>query len=249
VSVHLADHDGVAVLALDRAPANAFRLEFVREIRDALSQAASAGAVVVTSALPTMFSGGWDLPVLVSFKRDAMAEFVAEYCDLVRQLFVFPAPVVAALPGHAVAGGLILAAAADERLVAAGRAQLGLSEVALGVPVPRCLYEIFRHGIGPRAAERLAASGENLTADAALRIGLVDRVVAPESLFEEALSRARLLAARSRPAHAAIKAYARAEALARFDAARGDDPFLDSWFAPEARRRIGELVEKLSKKN
>jgi len=248
LSVRFTNQDGVAVLALDRAPANAFRLEFVREIRDALAQADSAGAVVMTSTLATIFSGGWDLPVLVSFGREAMAEFVAEYCDLVRQLFVFPAPVVAALPGHAVAGGLILAAAADERLVAAGRAQLGLSEVALGVPVPRCLYEIFRHDIGPRAAERLASSGENLTAEAAFRIGLVDRIVAPEVLAEEALSRARFLAARSRPAHAAIKAYARAEALVRFDAARRDDPFLDSWFAPDARRRIGELVERLSKK-
>jgi len=247
MSVRLQQQDGVAVLALDRPPANAFRLEFVKELRTSLASSADAGALVVTSNLPTMFSAGWDLPALVSFDRPAMAEFVNAYCDLVRQLFVFPAPVVAALPGHAVAGGLIFAAAADERVVAGGKALLGLSEVALGVPLPRCLYEIFRYGIGPRAAERLAASGENLTVEAAHRVGLVDRIAVPEKLADEALARARFLAGRSRPAHAAIKAYARAEALVRFDAARRDDLFLDSWFAPEARRRIGELVEKLSK--
>ncbi len=248
MSIRLDQQDGVAVLALDRAPANAFRPEFVKEIRAALAQASQSGAVVLTSALPTIFSAGWDLPVLVAFDRAAMTDFVSAYCDLVRQLFLLPAPVVAALPGHAVAGGLILAAAADERVIAGGRAQLGLSEVALGVPLPRCLYEIFRYGIGPRWAERLAASGENLTADAAFRIGLVDRIVQPETLAREALARARFLAGRSRTAHAAIKAYARAEALVRFDAARREDPFLDSWFAPEAQRRIGELVEKLGKK-
>jgi Delta3-Delta2-enoyl-CoA isomerase len=247
MSLRLQEQDGVAVLALDRAPANAFRPDFIREIRAALSQISQAGAVVLTSTLPTIFSAGWDLPVLISLGRAEMSDFVGEYCDLVRQLFVFPTPVVAALPGHAVAGGLIFAAAADERLIAAGRGQLGLSEVALGVPLPRCLYEIFRHGIGPRAAERLAASGENLAVDAAFRIGLVDRVVQPDALAEESLSRARFLATRSRPAHAAIKAYARAEALVRFDAARRNDPFLDSWFGPEAQRRIGELVEKLKK--
>ena len=63
-----------------------------------------------------------------------MEAFVADYCGLVRDIFAFPAPVLAALPGHAIAGGLIVAAAADERLAADGSGTLGLSEVALGVP-------------------------------------------------------------------------------------------------------------------
>ncbi len=204
--------------------------------------------MVLTSRNPTIFSGGWDLPILVGYDRATMADFVAAYCGLVREIFAFPAPIVAALTGHAVAGGLIAAAAADERYAVVGKGKFGLSEVALGVPLPRCLYEIFRYAIGPRAAERLAATGENLDADAAWRIGLLDRIVPAEALLDEALSRARLLAGRSRQAHAAVKAYARAQAVARFDAARKDDPFLDSWFGPDARRRIGELVEKLTKK-
>ena len=91
-----------------------------------------------------------------------MARFLSSYTGLVRQLFAHGAPVIAALGGHAIAGGLILAAAADERIAAEGEGLLGLSEVALAVPIPRPLFEIFRYLLGDRGAERLAASGENL---------------------------------------------------------------------------------------
>src|SRR5262245_3565704 len=100
-----------------------------------------------------------------------MASFVEAYCDLVRQIFVFGPPVVAALPGHAIAGGLIVVMGADERIAAEGKGKFGLSEVVLGVSVPQCLMEPFRHGLGARVMERLAATGENLTAEKALAVG------------------------------------------------------------------------------
>ena len=99
-----------------------------------------------------------------------------------REIFVFGAPVVAALPGHAIAGGLIVSAAADERIAAEGKGELGLSEVLLGVPVPHCLLELFRHLLGARGMERLAVTGENVSVERALAIGLVDRVVLPQDL-------------------------------------------------------------------
>jgi enoyl-CoA hydratase len=164
----------------------------------------------------------------------------------VRQVFVFGPPVVAALPGHAIAGGLILAMAADERIAVEGKARFGLSEVILGVSVPACLMEPFRHGLGPRWMERLAATGENVTVERALSIGLVDAVVAPERLPDAALERARALAALSPRAYAAIKQRSRAAAVARFDEALDHDPFLDFWFAEEARSRLADMVRRLS---
>jgi len=177
-----------------------------------------------------------------------MARFLADFCGLVRAIFAFEAPVVAALPGHAIAGGLIVAAAADERIAAEGKGELGLSEVALGVPIPRSCYEIFRHVLGERGAERLAAAGDNVSVTRAFEIGLVDRVVPAADLLDAALDRARQLAGRSRAAYAEIKRRARAAALARFDAAAEADPFLDFWFSAEAQRRIHALVERLTKK-
>lgn len=246
--VRVERREGVAVLTLDRPRANAFNLELVGDLGKALAASADAGAVVLASAVSGIFSAGWDLPYLLSKDREAFEDFVSAYCDLVRQIFAFERPVVAALSGHAIAGGLIVAAAADERIAAEGRGELGLSEVLLGVSVPACLLEIFRHAVGPRAMERLAATGENLSVERARAEGLLDQVVPAESLVAVAEARARFLAGRPGKAYASIKRRCRAAALARFDQARGGDNFTDFWFSEDAQSRIRALVEKLTKK-
>lgn len=238
--------DDVAIVTLDRPKANAFSPELVRELSKALEARQDARAVVLTSALPGMFSAGWDLPRIVDADRPAMEEFVGAFCDLVRQLFVFGPPLVAALPGHAIAGGLIVAMGADERIAAKGRGKVGLSEVILGVSVPQCLMEPFRHVVGPRHMERLAATGENVSMDEALAIGLIDRIVPAEELLDRAVERARFLGGLASEAHAAIKRRSRAAAIARFDAARDHDPFLDFWFGEDARFRIRDMVARLT---
>ncbi|HTY41998.1 MAG TPA: enoyl-CoA hydratase/isomerase family protein [Thermoanaerobaculia bacterium] len=238
--------DGIAVLSLDRPRANAFSPELVAELSEALSAQSRARAVVLTSAVPGMFSAGWDLRLLVGAERPAMETFVAAYCDLVREIFAFGPPVVAALPGHAVAGGLIAVMGADERIAAEGKGKFGLSEVILGVSVPQCLMEPFRHVVGARQMERLAATGENLGVEAARAIGLVDAVVPAEELLDRAVERARVLAGLSGAAYAAIKRRSRAAAIARFDQARDHDPFLDFWFSEDARFRLKDMVARLS---
>lgn len=244
--VSVETRDPVVVLTLDRPKANAFSPELVAELSAAFSSNAKARGIVLTSALPGMFSGGWDLPLLIDRDRKALEEFVGAYCDLVRQIFVFGAPVVAALPGHAIAGGLILAMAADERIAAQGKGKFGLSEVILGVSVPQCLMEPFRHVLGARHMERLAATGENADLERALAIGLVDRAVPAETLLDSAVERARFFAGLSGPAYAAIKRRSRAAAVARFDQARNHDPFLDFWFSDDAQFRIKDLVARLT---
>lgn len=240
--------DGIAVVTLDRPRANAIDSNFLDELHSAIRKVAGARALVLASSQP-IFSAGWDLLSIRNRNREEMGVFLSEFCDLVREIFTFEAPVVAALPGHAVAGGLILAATADERFAADGDGLFGLSEVPLGVPLPRPLLEVFRHLLGTRGAERLAAAGDNVPVGRALEIGLVDRVVPPAELLEATIDRARQLCGRSRPAYAAVKLEARSEALERFDRARRDDPFLDFWFSPEAQRRIAALVDRLTKKS
>lgn len=239
--------ESVAILTLDRPRANAFDPELVADLRAALAGRGDARAVVLASS-QKIFSGGWDLPTIVSFDRTRMAKFVDEYTGLIRDVFTLDVPVVAALPGHAIAGGLILAAAADERIAAEGESLFGLSEVALGVPLPRALFEIFRFLLGVRGAERLAASAENLPLSKAIAIGLVDRAVPAAELVEQAFERARALGEPLGDATAEVKRWARKESVSRFDAARSEDPFLDFWFGATARSRIGTLVEKLTRK-
>ena len=237
---------GVVVLTLDRPRANAISPELIEDLREALRRA--AGSPVVLTSSQKIFSGGWDLPLLIGRDRAAMADFLALYTTLVREAFTYGGPLIAALPGHAIAGGLILAAAADERVAAAGEGRLGLSEVALAVPIPAPLFEIFRYVLGDRGAERLGAGGENLTFREAEAAGLVDAIVPAEDLLDRAQERARLLGQRPRAAYAEIKRRSRANALARFDASGRGDPFLDFWFGSDAQTKIAALVEKLTSK-
>ncbi len=239
----------IAVLTLNRPGANAFTPELVDELAAALSARAKARGVVLTSGIPGMFSAGWDLPLLIDRDRRGMEEFVGAYCDLVRQMFVFGPPLVAALPGHAIAGGLIVAMVADERVAAEGKGKFGLSEVILGLSVPACLMEPFRHVVGARQMERLAATGENVTVERAREIGLVDRIVPAGELLDRAVERARFLGGLSAGAYAAIKLRSRAAALARFDQARDHDPFLDFWFGADARFRLKDMVARLSSRS
>ena len=245
--VRVEDRGGVCVVALDRAPANAFSPELISEFRKALRESGGARAVLLTSANPKLFSAGWDLPRVSALDRGGMKDFFESYCDLVRELFALPAPLVAALPGHAIAGGLIVAAAADERYAAEGSGRFGLSEVALGVPLPASCLELFRFLLGGRRMERLVASAQNMAGEPAVALGLVDSLVPAADLLAFALERAGQLAKGSPAAYAEVKRRARAEALARFDDARRDDPFLDFWFSEEARNRIAALVDKLRK--
>jgi enoyl-CoA hydratase len=240
--------DGIVVLTLDRPRANAFDPELVTGLFRAVRAASDAPALVIASS-QKLFSAGWDLPIVRSLPRDQMTAFAGGFCGLVREIFTFPAPVVAALPGHAIAGGLIIAATADERIAAEGKGELGLSEVALGVPIPRACYEIFRHVLGNRRAERLAAAGDNIPIARAYEIGLVDYIVPSEDVGTAAVQRARQLAGRSRAAYAEIKRFAREDALFRFDRAFEGDPFLDFWFSEETRRRIDALIARLTKKS
>ena len=235
----------ISILTLNRPRANAFDGELIAELSAAFSAGQRARAFVVASAIPGIFSAGWDLPYLIDRGRTDMEGFVRSYCDLVRQVFVTGPPVVAALSGHAIAGGLIFAMAADERIAAQGRGRFGLSEVILGVSVPACLMEPFRHVVGSRHMERLAVTGENLDIEGALKLGLLDEAVPGEQLLERAFERARFLAGLAGPAHAAIKLRSRAAAIARFDQARDHDPFLDFWFSEDARFRIRDMVARL----
>jgi len=240
--------DGIAVVTLDRPRANALDAGLVNELHAAIRRLSGARALVLASS-QSIFSAGWDLRALRGRNREEMGVFVSQFCDLVREIFSFGAPVVAALPGHAIAGGLILAATADERIAADGEGLFGLSEVPLGVPLPRALFEPFRHLLGIRGAERVAAAGDNVGVARALEIGLIDHVVPASDLLAAAIDRARQLSGRSRLAYAAVKLEARSEALERFDRARRVDPFLDFWFSEEAQGRIAALVERLTKKS
>jgi len=162
------------------------------------------------------------------------------------EVFRFPRPVVAAVNGHAVAGGCILALACDVRVAAAGPFQIGLNEIRLGLPFPASALEIARHALPPAPLAEVLHAGTLYPPAEARNRGLVD-AVATGDVLAEARSLAARLAESPAPAFAAIKAAVRAPAVER--AAATLDPlrraFVEAWLAPPARERIGAARDRL----
>ena len=157
-------------------------------------------------------------------------------------------PLVAALPGHAIAGGLIVAAARGRTHRRGGEG----GARALGGPARRAgagsaCIEIFRHAVGPRAMERLAATGENLSVEDARAIGLVDRVVPAGTLRERAFERARA-PRRPSPAPRTRRSSRAARRRARAVRSGARPRSLPRPSGSPTTRRIRALVARLTKK-
>ncbi|MHC4861235.1 MAG: enoyl-CoA hydratase/isomerase family protein [Planctomycetota bacterium] len=166
--VRMEHRDGVARLTLCRGVTNPLSLELLRELAGHLEVAMldeDVRALVLTSESDKFFSIGFDLPRLLELDREGFAEFYRTYNRRSMDLYVFPKPSVAAITGHAVAGGCILALTCDERYIASGRKLMGLNEVKLGVPVPYPGDCILRQIVGSRPAREIMEGGEFLPAE------------------------------------------------------------------------------------
>ncbi|GAA3231320.1 enoyl-CoA hydratase/isomerase family protein [Actinocorallia longicatena] len=235
--------DGVAIARLEHGKVNVMDLEFCQEIAKVLPTLAGERAVVLTGA-GRAFSAGVDLKRMLDGGAEYVAAFLPALSDAFQAVFDLPNPVVAAVNGHAIAGGAILAAAADHRLMSAGT--IGVPEIFVGVPFPASPYEIVNWALGPVAGRRAILTGAVHGPDQAVAHGLADETSTPESLLDTALARASVLASVSPDTFAHTKRQLRAEASARIAAARatGEPEVLALWTAAATDGRIHAYMEK-----
>jgi enoyl-CoA hydratase len=158
-------------------------------------------------------------------------------------------PVVAAIAGHAVAGGCVLALTADHRILRRG-SQIGLNEVRVGLPLPWSVALLLKAAVPPAALSRVALLGENFADEEARAIGLVHEVRDADGFEAACLARAQEFAEKDTAAVGITKAYLRDAALREMQAQEKDrqGEFLDAWFSPAGREKIRQTVEALSKK-
>jgi enoyl-CoA hydratase len=140
--------------------------------------------------------------------------------------------VVAAVNGHAIAGGLILALCADYR-VCATEGKLGLTELRAGIPYPAAAMVAVRRELPPPAARLLAMRAELIDPRRALELSVVDELAAPDGVVDRALEVAGELAALPRQAYTRVKAQVRGPAIAEMQRAVTDDPMLGGWLSGE----------------
>ena len=242
--------EGVHELRLARPPANALNPALVEALGAAVENAPGLGArALVLSGRPGMFSGGLDVPELLQLERPAMEEFLTGFFALMRALAASKVPVVAAITGHSPAGGAVLAVFCDYRVMAAGDFRIGLNEVQVGLSLPGVIHAALERVVGARQAERLGVSGRLLTAEEALRVGLVDELADPERVAERGLEVARELLALPARAMRTTRELCRRELVELFDARQEATfaRFVDDWFSEETQGAMRALVERLKK--
>ncbi|MFU8857924.1 MAG: enoyl-CoA hydratase/isomerase family protein, partial [Deferrisomatales bacterium] len=157
-------------------------------------------------------------------------------------------PAVAAVGGHAVAGGAILALACDRRFLADGDGRFGLTEVDLALPLPAGVHHLLRAAAGDHRALEAGLFGRLYSPREALTAGFADRLVPPDELLASALGEARELAEKPRDALRAIRQALRGPVCRALEEAddRVDEEFGRWWFSAEAKGRRAELLERLS---
>lgn len=246
------DHpERIRELLLDRPPVNALDAGLIRKLREEVDAAADPAcrALVLASALPGCFTAGLDVPALLGLDRAAMGRVLEDFLALLRGLAGLPCPSIAAVGGHAPAGGAVLAIHCDLAVMAEGDFRIGLNEVQVGIPLPESIHAALVRRVGPHAAERLGVRGSLITAAEAFRIGLVDELVPVERVRDRALELAREFLSLPPRALARTRALARRDLLARLDALEpaSRDSFLDDWFSAETQRALRALADRLRK--
>jgi len=218
-----------ALLTFDRPPLNAFNLDFMRQLRDALEALANEppSAGLVLTGAGRAFSAGVDFKEVPRYGPDEAAAMVEGVNACVTLLYGLPTCTVAAVNGHAIGGGLVMALACDARLAADTEMRLALTEVTAGIPYPACPMEVVRGELEPGARRRLVLTGDAVSAGEARDLGLVDDLVPQPQLIERALETARSRAAAA--SYRLVKQQLKGEALGRMTAIvrERSDPLLE----------------------
>jgi enoyl-CoA hydratase len=241
-------HDGIVTLRLAHGKANALDVELLEALIGALKDAADARALVITAS-GGIFSAGVDLFRLTEGGDAYVRRFFPLLTDFIRALVAFPAPVVVAANGHAIAGGGVMVLGGDYRLMAEGKGRVGVPELLVGVPFPAAALEVVRAAVPPHRINPLLFLGKTYTPQEALSRGLVDEVVAADELDARAHEVAAQLASVNPEAFRLTKRTLRAPVLERIDAgAAHDEKALELWLAPQTHARIRDYLAKTVRK-
>jgi enoyl-CoA hydratase len=230
----------VAVVEMAAGKANALDSALCRQlaVRFAEFERGEVRAVVLTGAGP-MFSAGVDLFKIAEGGPGYVDVFLPALHDAFLAVFGCPLPVVAAVNGHAIAGGCILASACDHRIMNAGSGRIGVTELLVGVPFPVAAMEIMRFAVGTHRLSELIMSGRTYAAAEAAGLGLVDEAVEGSGVLARAVAVARGYAALSAPAVRQVRRQIRGPVMELIAAQSSvDDAVHAIWRSPAAQNSI-----------
>lgn len=204
--------DGIATITIDDGKVNAFSIEMLRAVHDAVDRAERDGAIVILTGRERCFSAGFDLRVFAG-EQDDIIQMLRLGATLCERLLSFKRPVVLACTGHAVAAGAFVTLAADVRIGVDGPFTIGLNEVKIGLTMPWFVIELARQRLAPAHFDSAVVNATMYNPSEACVAGFLDRVVPADGLREASLQTARALAELNPEAHARTKLRVRGAAL------------------------------------
>lgn len=183
----------IAVITHDDGKANVVGPTTLDAFHEHLDRAAQEARAVVIVGREGRFSAGFDLSVMTS-SEEAMRELVSDGAELLCRMYEYQLPIVAASTGHALAMGALLLLASDVRVGAQGPYKIGLTEVAIGMPLPIFAIEFARDRLVPTAFRHATLGARIYDADGAAEVGYLDEAVPADQVVQVALAHARELA-------------------------------------------------------
>jgi len=245
--IEIEHRDGVTLLAMARGKGNALNIELLEALDAALARIeAESSLPLVITGQGRSFCAGLDLPSITAGGAPYLQQLLPALTRALKRMVQFPRPVVAAVNGHAIAGGAIIMMSADHRIAALGEARIGLTELAVGVPFPAWPLEIARAAIPREHFGRLIYTAALVSPGEAHTLGLVDEVTEQEDLLERAFTVARQLAAVPAATFAISKRHVRAPLVeaAERRAASDDHEVFTNWTSEATQQTIRAFVER-----
>jgi enoyl-CoA hydratase len=249
--IELTQQGDVAIMTLAHGKANTLDVEFCDAIAAKFKEIVTSPArATVMTGQGRIFSAGVDLLRLTTGGTDYVRKFLPALHHLYDTVFHHPKPVIAAVNGHAIAGGCVLQCCADKRIAAKDVGRIGVTELLVGVPFPAMAFEVMRFSTSPQYFPDIILSGATFPTGEALTRGLVDEVVEPDALMARALAAARLLANLAPETFALTKRQIRQPLVDRMtkDGARVDAVATKIWTSPETLAIVQSYVAKTLKK-
>jgi enoyl-CoA hydratase/carnithine racemase len=239
----------VAVAKLSRNVTNAINLDLIHELSDylrSIKDNTNMTGLVLTSANEKFFSIGFDIPTLIKLERKDFQEFYEAFNGLCIDLYSFPKPVVAAITGHAVAGGCILTICCDYRYIAEGKKFMGLNEIKLGVPLPYPADCMLRQIVHDRDARTILDTGDFFLPEVTFKMGLVDEIMPLAQVIPGSVEKVRAIDTLSSDAFCVIKHNRTEGVVAQIQAALKDKQkiFVDMWYMDATRKKLEAALDK-----
>ncbi len=247
--IHCKKENDIVVVSIENGKLNVLDTAFLKEIETCFKELADAPCKgVVITGTGRSFCAGVDLKSTFSNGKDHVVEFLDALSACFETLFEFPKPLIAAINGHALAGGCILSSLCDYKIVVDGKAKIGITELSVGVPFPAVPREIMLFILPRKSFQEVFYFAKGYSVFESKELGLVDEIVPGDRLLECALGKANELVKIPAQTFSQTKYQLRRPAILSYrsdDARSHDQNIKELWSTDEMKLVVDKFLEGL----